>query len=183
MGAYNGGGSTTNSPIIVNTPAVGGANSQSIESVRFYGPRYFAAQERAVAADDYSSLVLSNFGGDIADVAPYGGELLNPKKYGTTVLCSKPTYGTIVPDYVKNNILNYFIKLNLLPKNIVLTDPDYFYCSIISNVEYDSTLTTLADTDIENEILTVMLNFFKNNVGSFNNNFRYSKFVGGNRWC
>ena len=77
--------------ITTSSNSAGGSNTENIESIRFYAPRYFATQQRAVASDDYTSLVLSKFGGNINDVNVYGGQLLDPKQYGRVVICLKPT--------------------------------------------------------------------------------------------
>ena len=174
LGLINGGQASVPS-INVIANSSGGSNSQSIESIRFYAPRYFAAQERAVAGDDYASLILSRFSGQIADVSVYGGELLNPKKYGSTAVSLLPTSGTITPNYVKNEIINYLTPLITLPNKVILTDPDYFYMSVTSNVVYISTDTTLSSSDIKTEVLNSMIEYFSNN-DTFSSNFRYSKF-------
>jgi len=47
----------------VVAPSAGGGNRQSIESIRKIAPRAYAAQNRAVTANDFEALVQNNFSG------------------------------------------------------------------------------------------------------------------------
>ena len=161
--------------ITVNSNSAGGANQESIDSVRFSAPRYFAAQQRAVASDDYSSLVLNNFGGTISDVNVYGGETIEPKKYGRVIIVIKPANGTIAPDYIKSQIANYLKDYIALPNRIEIADPDYFYVSVISYVQYDSKQTTKSLTEIKTAVLNSIANYSKNNLELFGNDLRFSR--------
>ena len=161
--------------IAVNFSSSGGANQESIDSVRFSAPRYFAAQQRAVAVDDYSSLILDNFGGVVSDVNVYGGETVEPKKYGRVILVIKPANGTIAPDYVKSQIRNYLKDYIALPNRIEVQDPDYFYVYVNTNVQYDSKRTTNSLSTIKTSILNSVVNYSKMNLEMFGNDLRYSR--------
>lgn len=152
------------------------ANAESIESIRFSAPRYFAAQQRAVSSDDYSSLILDNFGSQIEDVGVYGGELLTPKQYGRVAICLKPTSGTIAPDYLKNQITNYLTNYIAVPNRIIITDPDYLYITVNSNVVYNTSLTQYSASEIQSIVLSNIQKFSNNNIGKFGANFLYSNF-------
>ena len=177
LGSYNGGTATINGSIATLANSSGGANQESIDSIKFNAPRYFATQERAVTSDDYSSLILSNFGGYISDVAVYGGELLTPKQYGTVAVCLKPTTSSVAPDYIKSQITNFLLNYISLPNKIVLTDPDYFYCQVNTNILFSSSSTNLTVSDIQNEVLNTITNYSDTYLNSFNKDFRYSKFI------
>jgi hypothetical protein len=176
IGTINGGQAFVNSGITVVSNSAGGSNAESVESIRFAAPRYFAAQQRAVASDDYSSLVLDNFGGNINDVSVYGGELLTPKKYGTTAICLKPVTGSIAPDYVKAEILNYLKNYICLPNKVEITDPDYVYLKVTTNVKYDITVTQNSPSEIASQIQNVIQNYNLNSLNRFNSNFYFSRF-------
>lgn len=176
LGPVNGGLASVDT-IVVNTPSNSGANQESLDSIKFSAPRYFATQQRAIAADDYAALVLSNFGGEISDVIVYGGETVEPKKYGTVLVCLKPAGGTIAPNYIKNQISNYLLDYIALPNRVELTDPDYLYVSVISYVQYDKTKTTKTLTEITSEVLDSITNYSKNNLELFGNDLRYSRLI------
>ena len=162
--------------IVVNANSAGGANQESIDSIKFSAPRYFATQQRAVASDDYASLVLANFGGVVSDVNVYGGETVEPKKYGRVILVVKPANGTIAPDYVKNQIANYLKDYIALPNRVEVNDPDYFYVSVESYIQYDNKQTTKSITEIQTAVLNSMIDYSTNNLEYFGNDFRFSRF-------
>ena len=161
---------------LADTPSSKSSNSQSIESIRFEAPRYFAAQQRAVTNDDYSSLVITNFN-QIEGVNVYGGELLNPKQYGAVALCLKPAGGLTTPDYLKNQIINYLLPFIALPNRVIITDPQYIYCAITSTVQYDPTVTTNSVPKLNTLINQTIFNYSATNLELFNKDFRYSKFT------
>lgn len=154
-----------------------GANAEDIETIRFRAPRYFATQQRAVSSDDYSSLILANFGGDIDDVIVYGGQELEPKQYGRVVVSLKPSGATIAPNYLKSEIINYMQDFIALPNRVVISDPDYFYISVNTSIQYDKSKTNKLPTDIKTIVSSAMINFSQDHIEKFGNDFRYSKFV------
>ena len=177
LGSYNGGSASMIGNINCTSNSTGGASQEDINSIKFNAPRYFATQERGVSSDDYSALVLANYGSDISDVTVYGGELLTPKQYGYVAICLKPSGSAIAPDYIKNQITTFLLNYSAIPTRIIITDPDYFYIGVTSNVSYSSTNTTLSASDIQNEVLNTMEVYANTYLQSFNGNFRYSKFI------
>ena len=155
----------------------GGAVQESIEEVRFNAPRYYATQQRAVASDDYGALVKENFGSYIEDTSTYGGELLEPKQYGRVVIALKPLGGTIVPNYIKDEIAAFLKSYASVPTRVILTDPNVFYCAVTSTINYDNTITQLTPADIQSMVYQTILNFSQTNLERFDRDFRYSKFV------
>lgn len=176
LGPINGGSATVESITVVENSS-SGANQESIESIRFAAPRYFATQQRAIASDDYSALVLNNFGGEISDVAVYGGETVEPKLYGRVIVSLKPASGTVAPTYIKNRISNYLIDYIALPNRILISDPDYLYCSIVTNVQYDKTSTDKTISEIRAIVLDSVLEYSASNLEKFSNDFRYSRLI------
>ena len=171
------GGQITPGAITVNAVSNSGANLESIESIRYTAPRYFATQQRAVSSEDYASLVLANFGGSVSDVVVYGGETLEPKQYGRVIVSIKPSGSTVAPDFLRNEISNYLIDYIVLPNRIIISDPDYFYCYINTTVQYDKTLTTKTTSDLSSGILSSITTYSADNLEKFANDFRYSRMV------
>lgn len=176
LGPGNGGVASA-SDITVITPSVWGANQESIETIRFNAPRYYATQQRAVSVDDYASLVYAKFGGAVDDVIVYGGQDLEPKLYGRVVVSIKPTASTVASSLLKNSIVSYLQDYIALPNRVIVSDPDYFYIKINTTVQYNSKLTTKYASEIKSLILNEILGFSHQNLEKFGNDFRYSKFV------
>jgi hypothetical protein len=168
---------STTSPITTVAPSAGGMAAEDIESIRKLAPRYFATQQRAVASDDFASLVLDQFSGVISDVNVYGGEMLEPKQYGRVAVCLKPKGSTIAPNYIKDQIVTYLTPYVALPTRVIITDPDYMYISINSTVQYEPTKTTKLASEIKTTVINAIQQFSKDHIEKFEDDFRYSKIV------
>jgi hypothetical protein len=171
------GGEATASEITVITSSIQGANQETIEDIKFNAPRYFAAQQRAVSVDDYYSLVRAKFGGAVDDVIIYGGQDLEPKLYGRVIVSVKPTASVTASSLLKNDIINYLQDFIALPNRVIVTDPDYFYIDVSSTVQFNSKLTTKYSTEVKSMILDGIINFSRDHLEKFGNDFRYSRFV------
>lgn len=154
-----------------------GLDVQDTESIRIYAPRHFAAQQRAVASDDYASLILGKFTGTVDDVNVYGGETVEPKLYGRVILAIKPSNGTIAPNFIKDEITAYLREYVSLPTRVLISDPEYFYLQVISSVQYNTTATNKSASEIKGIVTNAIEEFSDSFLGKFDRDFRYSKFV------
>ena len=170
-------GSVQIGDITVDTTSYNGANQESIDSIKFNAPRYFATQQRAVSIEDYASIISSNFGGEVDDVNVYGGETVEPKRYGRVIVAVKPTGSTIASDLLKENIKTLLKNYIAIPNRVEITDPEYLYCQIISSVQYDKNATSKLTGEIEGIIRNTISNFATTNLQKFGSDFRYSRFV------
>ena len=170
-------GSVQIGDITVSTPSYNGANQESIDSIKFNAPRYFATQQRAVSIEDYASIISSNFGGEVDDVNVYGGETIEPKRYGRVIVAVKPTGSTIASDLLKQNIATLLKNYIAIPNRVEITDPEYLYCSINCTVQYDKNATSRLSGEIEGVIRNTISNFATNYLQKFGSDFRYSRFV------
>ena len=85
-------------------PSENGDDIESVESIRNYAPRRFAAQNRAVTATDYEALLPSIYP-NIQSVSAFGGEDLNPPQYGRVFIAAKPRNGNFLADSTKKSLL------------------------------------------------------------------------------
>lgn len=169
------GGQVIPTDITVVAKSSSGAEKEDIESIRFSAPRYFATQQRAISSDDYAALIFDNFGGEIADVVVYGGQEIEPKLYGRIIIGLKPTVGIIAPDYIKNRISNYLTEYIALPNRIVIVDPDYTYCMLSTEIQYDPKITTKTSSEIKTLALKSIVNYSQTNLEKFGNDLRFSR--------
>lgn len=163
--------------ISVTSPSSDGAEQETGESVKFAAPRYFATQQRGIAADDYSALVLNNFGGEIADCVVYGGQEVEPKLYGRTIICIKPASGLIASNYIKNRITTFLQPYIGIPARAIVTDPEYTFCKISTTVQFDRTATSKTADEIKTSVLGAISNYNSLNLGKFGKDLRYSRLV------
>lgn len=170
-------GEMTSAPIVtLIEQGVEGAARESNESIRAYAPRYFAAQQRAVAHDDYKALVLAKFPEKVDDVNVYGGETQEPKLYGRVIVAIKPRNGTVAADFLKQNIINT-MRNYLGTTRMLIADPEYFYLGADIVVQFDTAATTKQVSELKADIQAQIEDWAGENLQKFGKDFRYSRFV------
>jgi hypothetical protein len=157
-------------------PASGGAERESIESIRFNAPKSFESQNRLVTPEDYRSVMLQQPAVD--SVLVWGGEDNEPPAYGTVFIVAKPKEGDFLTPTEKDNIIRSAIN----PKKILtvrteIVDPEYINLVLNLDVKYEADATTLTVGEIENIITQAILNYNDSDLNQFSKYFRYSKFL------
>jgi nitrate reductase NapAB chaperone NapD len=161
----------------VNASTSGGANNESINSIKFNAPKNFAAQNRAVLAEDYKRIILRE-NGDFSSVNVWGGEDNTPPVYGKVYISVKPTTGNLISQNRKNQIKAQLKRYNILSIDPEFVDATYLYIRPTVTVRYDPTLTTLTAAQVQTKVLNAIVSFETNNLGTFSNNkFRFSRFT------
>ena len=166
--------SATVGVIVTNTASQNGDIIQSTESVRYYAPRLYAAQNRAVTAGDYEALLPSIYP-NIESVTAYGGEELTPPQYGKVFIAAKPKNSDYLSQATKDSILNSLkkysvagIKPEFVDINVLYVELDttfYYNASFIGSV---SNLTTQVTNSLTSYANSTDLN-------KFGGRFKYSK--------
>jgi len=160
--------------IVTNTPSSNGDNIQSTESVRYYAPRLYAAQYRAVTAGDYEALLPSIYP-NIESVTAYGGEELSPPQYGKVFLAAKPKNSDYLAESTKESILTSLKKYSIAGIKVEFVDINVLYVELESSVYYNSNLvSSVSDLNAKvNNSLTTYSN--STDLNKFGGRFKYSK--------
>jgi len=176
---YGTGGSTTTYTPTVSTVinAGGGADRESIESIRFLAPLNYESQNRAVTKQDYVTAIRTEYP-QVETVSVWGGEEASVPIYGNVYVAIKPTEGYFLSTTEKNRIVNDILK----PRSVfgitpIIVDPEYTYLRVVSNVTWNSRLTGLTEYTLRDGIRKTILDFGDNNLEKFDEPFRYSPFV------
>lgn len=172
-----GGATLIGGTVVVTTlsPAAGGSEPESIESIKFNAPKLYAAQNRAVTVDDYKALIYSNFP-YIKSVSVWGGEDNNPPIYGKAFICVKPYEAVQLTNQQKSDIT-----VSLLGSRTVVSitpevvDPEYIDIAMSVVVYYDDRKTTKTSKQIEAEVVSSILSYNDTDLQNFDGVFRYSK--------
>ncbi len=162
--------------ITTNFVAAEGSERESIESIKFNAPRYFPTQERAVTSQDYIALAKAEFP-QLQAVNAYGGEELTPPQYGKVAISVKP-YGTtgLISNALKTSIVSFLSGKSLTTEPIIV-DPEFFYISVNSSINYDSRLTSKSLLEIKTLAENAILSYGNTNLTEFGSDLRYSKLV------
>ncbi|GAG23024.1 unnamed protein product, partial [marine sediment metagenome] len=154
-----------------------GAVREVIESIKFFAPLNYSAQERAVTADDYAAIVARDFP-DIESVFVYGGEEIDPPQYGKVFISLKPRAGVTISDSEKLTIANTILKRrNVVSITPIVIDPDFTYLLITSRVRYNPRATILSPNAVQQLIEQVIRDFGDVELEKFEKDFRYSNLV------
>ena len=123
--------------ITTNQRSSGGGSIEPIESVKYFAPRVYASQNRAVTARDYEAIIQTVYP-DTESVSVVGGEELDPPEYGKVLISIKPKNGISISDFTKNRILNDLKQYSISGINQEIIDLKLLYVEIESDVYYDS---------------------------------------------
>jgi len=178
--------SVTSVTVTSVSSAVGGAESESIDSVKLNAPLDYAAQGRCVTVDDYKTYTKKLFANTQA-VSVWGGEdgsfdtstgVSSNPEYGKVFISIKSTTGSNLTTVQKSNLVAAFAPFKVASITPVIVDPET--TSIILNVtfNYDSTATTYTKDELASLIATTISNFNSTDLQEFNSSFRHSKLTG-----
>jgi len=172
------GNRTLRIPTIENTPKLaGGATKEDIHSIKFRAPKSFAAQNRAVTANDYEAIIRQAYAA-IEDIYVYGGESQYPPQYGKVFIVVKPTYGNYLSQEVKQNLSNELKKYKVASTRIQFVDPGILNIETISNISYNSSLTKLSIEELRSNIRDSLTRYsLSPSIRKFNGLFRFSKVI------
>lgn len=167
--------STAQSVIVnVNTPSFGGSGLESIESIKYNAPHYYTAQNRCVTAEDYKTLILSNFP-ETKSVIVWGGEENVPPVYGNIYISIIPKSGETLTTTEKNILINDILKpRQMIATHNVFVNP--FYIKLLLNITYyyNPNKTNLYSNDISQMILNKILDYNQENLIDYGGVFRQS---------
>jgi len=163
--------------IYTNSPSSGGSTIESIESVKKYAPQIYASQNRAVTAADFEALVPRVYA-EAESVSAYGGEELNPPRYGEVFISVKPYNGVYLSSAIKENIKNELRKYSCAGIITEIMDLKYLFVETSSTVYYDTSKASSAN-GVKSQVLNNIINYADSSqLNKFGARFKYSKFLG-----
>ena len=182
---FSWGGSVTNSvnqkispsstPLIKTVSAASnGGNIESIDSVKYFAPRLYSSQYRAVTSRDYESIIQQVYP-NTESVSVVGGEELDPPEFGTVLLTIKPKNGEFVSDFDKQKILEDLKQYSLAGINQKILDLKLLYVELDSYVYYNPAKTT-TPTALKTRISDGLTTYSASkDINKFGGRFKYSK--------
>jgi hypothetical protein len=160
--------------VVTNTASQNGDNIQSTESVRYYAPRLYSAQNRAVTASDYEALLPSIYP-NIESVTAYGGEELTPPQYGKVFIAAKPKNSDYLSETTKESILNSLKKYTVAGIQPVFVDINTLYIELDSTVYYNSNYVGSV-SNLQSQITNSLTTYSQStDLNKFGGRFKYSK--------
>jgi hypothetical protein len=151
-----------------------GGNIESVQSIKYYSPRLYGAQYRAVTPRDYEGIIKSVYA-NTESVSVVGGEELDPPQFGNVLISIKPVNGTEVSDFDKRVILESLKQYTIAGINQQIVDLKILFVELDSSVYYDNTRVNTGDS-LKTSI-TKSLDSYATSVdlNKFGGRFKYSK--------
>ena len=154
----------------------GGQDKESRESMKYYAPKFYETQNRAVTLNDYIAILQKEYSGSVRSIYAWGGEDNDPPEYGKVFVSVRPRYGLFLSQREKISM-----EKTLLGSKSVVTvtpsvvDPDYLYISPKVNVKYEIENSSLTPEILREAIITYIRNFGLQNLSAFEKNFYSSR--------
>ena len=172
-------GSNYNLIVTTLSAAAGGADKESIESIRQNAPIAFAAQQRLVTALDYRGVILANYAA-ATDVAAWGGEDNIPPKYGKVIVSLRFADGvnSVAQQAVKDSIINDVTNnLAIVSIDTEFADPLVTYIGCQTYFNYNPNRTTVPVSVAETQVLNLVNSYSNSNLERFGGTFRRSNLL------
>ena len=167
---------TATPTITTISSAANGGSIESIDSIKYFAPRLYSSQYRAVTARDYESVIQQIYP-NTESVSVVGGEELDPPEFGTVFITIKPKNGEFVSDFDKQSILSNLKSYTLAGINQKLLDLKLLYVELDSFVYYDPSKVSTA-SDLKTNVTNGLLNYASStDLNKFGGRFKYSKML------
>ena len=155
----------------------GGETIETVDSIKKYAPRIYAAQNRTLTSNDYESLIPNKIYPETESISVFGGEDLVPPQYGKVFISIKPRSGDFLPNLVKENIrmrLKKYAVAGIVPE---ILDLKYLYVEANSKIYYNSNLAP-SGTDISSLVQSNANKYAESTeLNRYGARFKYSKFL------
>ena len=153
-----------------------GDEIESISSIKYFAPRIYSSQYRAVTSSDYES-VLGYIYPNVESVTAYGGEEMNPPRFGKVFISVKPRNGDFLSDETKRELiqkLKSYAVAGIVPEFI---DLKYLYVELTTNPYYNPSLNDDPE-NLKTGVSNALTQYSRSiDVNKFGGRFKYSKAV------
>ena len=176
----------TNITITTIAAAYGGAESESIQSIKLNAPLDYASQGRAVTTKDYE-LFTRKLYPNTQSVSVWGGEdgsynsatgVSSTPEYGKVFISVKSTTGVDLTSAQKTSLETALIPYKVASITPVVVDAETTSLILGITVIYNSSKTTYSSGQISSLVSNTIVNYNASDLQTFNAPFRHSKLLG-----
>jgi hypothetical protein len=162
--------------ITTKQSSTGGAEKESIESIKFKANKFYTSQNRLVTLNDYKAKV-SEYYPNADAVAVWGGEDNDPPEYGKVFLAIKPNNADYLSDTEKKTVVDKLKALNILTVRPIIVEPEITKILLSTTFKYNAKNTDLSVGELENIVTNAINEFDATNLNNFDSVFRHSKLL------
>jgi hypothetical protein len=158
--------------------AAGGAERESLESIRYFAPKSLQIQERAITSSDYEILLKQRFP-EIKAVAAYGGEDLEPPQFGKVAISVYLGEGREgLSNTLSAAYIDYLNERSPLAIEPAFIESEFLYSCLNLEVYFNPKITRKSSGELEALIRQTIRNYVTTNLDNFNTTLRVSKLSG-----
>lgn len=156
------------------SPASGGAERETLESIKFLAPKSLQVQERAITSSDYEILLRQRFP-EIRSVSAYGGDELDPPQFGRVAISVNLQGEGFLAETSKNSYVRYLSDKTPVTIEPIFIDPEFIYVETVVDVKYSTKITNTSEQDLERLIRNAISTFNEIFLDDFGETLRSSK--------
>ena len=156
------------------TNASRGSEVEDVSSIKYFAPRLYSAQYRAVTPRDYEAIINQIYP-QTDSVSVIGGEELDPPQFGKVQISIKPKNGTFISDFDKSQIKSKLKSYAIAGINSEIVDLKILYIEVDTKVYYDP-LKVASASNLRTDIISSLQSYSDNvEMNKFGGRFKYSK--------
>jgi len=167
-------GGQSNITIATVAASSGGAEPETIQSIKYNAPLDYASQGRAVTTEDYKVIIPKVFA-DTKAVQVWGGEDNNPPIYGQVFVSIKTISGINLTQAQKDVITTSLDKYNIASVRPTIVDPEITKIKLNTTFKYSANVTTKSGTELETLVRSTLNTYNTSDLEKFDGIFRFSK--------
>lgn len=160
--------------------SAGGSDIESIQSIKLNAPLAYSSQNRLVTADDYTGMILSNYGAYVTDVTSWGGNDNLPPEYGKVFVSLKFADGvdenskSMVEDMIRSQLTS---NLSIMSINTEFVEPQLTYLELQTFFNIDPVKNTTTPEALENQVNALIQDYMSVNLDQYDSVFRRSNLL------
>jgi hypothetical protein len=167
----------------VVSPAAGGAEPESIESIKYNAPLDFASQGRCVTTEDYKTYVRQLFA-NTQSISVWGGEdgsfsnvtgASDVAEYGKVFISVKSITGLNLTETQKAQLVTGLAPYTVASITPIIVDPSVLNLILSINFKFDNNATTNDEAGLESIVSSTVTNYNNTDLKVFNSVFRHSQ--------
>jgi len=160
--------------VATTSKSFGGAERETIESIKFYAPKSIQIQDRAVTESDYENLLKNKFS-EIQAVSVQGGEELTPPQYGKVVVHVDIQNSDGVSDSAKEKYRKFLKERTPLAIDPIIRSPKFLYVALDTTVYYNTKTSDATNSEIDSLVRNVIASYNVTHLSDFKKNARQSR--------
>lgn len=163
-----------NITVETNVGAWGGSDKESSNQIQFKADKNYMAQNRAVGADDYTSLILKRYP-FIKKIKVWGGEDNDPPQYGSVFISLILENGSLITRALESDVKTFLKTLNVGSITPNFVNADQISLKQVISFKRDKIQTSKTFNQLSQTISSIIYGYSATELESFDNYYNNAK--------